>query len=702
MKKYLLFGTALFLAIGSYSQQGKFTKPSGALDTPLDRKDFVEPTGQNRSIFTPEVKKAKTVISSNAKVSAVTSVTATVFTGAMNVLGYLISTERPLHYTYGVNAVSFVSRKSPTYTASSNSNSGTIVGLWSTNLGTTWDETCLWANTNDLARYPQGAIYNPLGNTNINNAYIVGNGPFTSGAGGWGGPTNGHWYASKQITTPGNTTAGSDQQSSYYTGGFLKSHYMSRNSFFTIEGGISRSLGNIVNDPAGTTNVAFGLRGHLLSKGQFNAGSFVWSVDSFIPPVNSRTDGSKVLSTTTPIQAWDEAGVVGYVVTMGSRSGTSIAMRGVQPIVYKTTNGGASWSLLPANDFCDPVNFAGVWDRTYPVNNNTVVTMANFQGTEGWDAAVDMNGQLHLAAMVYGHYYGHPDSLGYRYVFGAEQYSYPENGPFGYPIIYDFYTKPTGGWDYHMVDSMGTEGPSATSGEPGYTDNPWIGTVTAGKYSSDARIQMSRSADGSKLFYSWTEADSGTVGKKWNVYPNINMKGYDLTTNKVSGRFVVTSGVTPIDGLAYFHYMSPRSAPSGTCQTMPFTVSNNSTNDGDSPVDTYFLTGVQLCNSDYLYNPLSPKGLGAGITSANTVNFEVGSYPNPANGATTIMIGLKEASHFEVTIYNSIGQLMDTYRVNGQVGSNPINVDLSNFKAGIYFYNVKVGSSVVTKKMIVQ
>lgn len=700
MKKYLLFGTALLVAVSSYSQNARSSKPTGVLDMPVKKYDFAEPIGQNSNAFVGPVKKIKNVVNANAKTTAIT---ANQFTGSMNVLGYLISTERPLHFTYGINAVSFVARKSSTYTASSNSNSGTIVGHWSTNLGSTWDATCLWTNATNLARYPQGAIYNPLGNTNINNAYFVANGPFTSSAGGWGGATNGHWYASKQITTPGNTTSGTDQQSSFYTGGFLKSHYMSRNSFFAIEGGITRALGNIVNDPAGTTNAAFGLRGHLMSKGQFNAGAFVWSVDSFIPPVNSRTDGSKLIGTTTPIQAWNEAGTIGYVVTMGSRLGASTAMAGYQPIVWKTTNSGASWSLLPANDFADAVNFAGVYDRLDPITTNTAVISCNFQGTEGWDAAVDVNGQLHIAAMTYGHTKSHVDSLGYRYVFGTEQYSYRENGPFGYPIIYDFYTKSTGGWDYHMVDSMGTEGPGTASGDPGYTTNPWFSSATAGtKYSSDARIQMSRSSDGSKLFYSWTESDSTVVGLKWNIYPNICMKGFDITANKVSGRLVVSSGVTNADQQAYWHYMSPRSAASGTCQTMPFTIAYNASNDGDSPVNTYYLSGVQLCNSDYLYNPLSPKGTGAGISSNSAVNYEVANFPNPAKDMTTIMVGLKDASYFEVAIYNSIGQLMNTYKLNGQVGTNEINVDLSNFSSGVYFYNVKVGSSVVTKKLIVQ
>jgi hypothetical protein len=114
------------------------------------------------------------------------------------------------------------------------------------------------------------------------------------------------------------------------------------------------------------------------------------------------------------------------------------------------------------------------------------------------------------------------------------------------------------------------------------------------------------------------------------------------------------------------------------------------------------MSGVQVCPSNFSVNPVSPKGLGAGIKNTAATSYEVMNFPNPAGHATTIVVGLKEASNFEVAIYNSVGQLVDTYRMNGQLGANQINIDLSNYRSGIYFYNVKVGSSVVTKKLVVE
>ncbi|MBP7808171.1 MAG: T9SS type A sorting domain-containing protein [Bacteroidia bacterium] len=691
MKKYLLFGSAFIVAMSAYSQNAKLTKPSGIIQISPKKLDFKEGGSTNSTTFTGPVKKAKPSINSNLKTSAVA---VNPFTGSMNVFGYLVSQSDPLQYNPGVNAVSFVARKSSTYTASSNSNSGTIVGLYSTNLGTTWDETCMWTNATNLARYPNGGIWNPLGNSNINNAYIVGSGPITAGA--W----DGNWYASKQLSVPGTNSPGVDQQSHMDATPTIKKHAMSRYTFATIDGGFARSMATIVNDINNTSsNLGYGLRGAAMVKGQFNAGAFVWSVDSFVPPVNNRTDGSKLIYG-VPIQAWSENGNVGYVVILGSRAGTPPQMSGYQPIVYITTNSGASWSLLPAKDFtCE---FRGLTDRLYPINSNSTIICPNFSGSEGFDATVDMNGQLHLASMVYGHTSTHVDTLNYRNVFGTEQYSYGNTGPFDYPIIYDFYTTLSGGWDYHMVDSMGTEGPSGTSGQPGYGSNPWSDGSGA-KMDLDARIQISRSVDGSKIFYSWTESDSTVAGVKWNIYPDLMMKGYDVTSKMVTPRMNLTMGVANMNSDAYYQYMSNKAVNTTGCFEVPFTIARNSTLNGGIDVDTWYISGAQACPTSFSIAAMSPKqSCITALQDKESLNFEVLNFPNPANAATTIVVGLQNASNFEVVLYNSIGQMVDTYKVNGHVGSNEINIDLSSFNSGIYFYNVKVGNSVVTKKLVIQ
>ncbi len=691
MKKHLLIGTALLVATGAFSQNSARVKPSGIAEIKSRKVDFSETSfSQSSTIFTGPTKQIKHKVNAN-KIAA-----ATIFTGAMNVFSYLYAQSKPLQYNKALNAVSFLSRKSTTYTPSSNNNSGAIVALYSTNLGTTWNETCMWTNATNLGRFPSGGIYNPPGNTNINNAYMVAHGPCTDGT-GWVGV----YYASKPITTPGTTTPGADQQFHDANAPILKKHHYTLWSNRIIDGGLVRGMGMIINDINGTTNITYGPRGTAMLKGMFNAGAFVWSVDSFCPPVNVRSDGSRITNE-YGMQAWNDNGTVGYVVVLGSRSGTGPTMNGFQPIVYVTTNSGTTWSLLPANDFADPCQFKGVNDRMYSLGSTSVVC-ANFNGSEDWDVAVDANGQLHIATMAYGHYSNHVDSLNYRNTFTTEQYSYSHT-PFDHPTIYDFYTKPSGGWDYHIVDSMGTEGPSGTSGQPGYNTNPWAGASATSKMELLARIQMSRTDDGAKLFYSWTESDSTVVGLKWNIYPDINMKGYDVNAKMVTPRMNITSGVTGADQQAYFHFMSSTAVgASSSCVTIPYTITYNATNNGVAAVDTYYLDGIQVCPSNFSVTPMSPKmACVTSVQNNNSVNYQVMSFPNPADKATTIVVGLQEASNFEVALYSPIGQLVDTYKMNGQVGSNEINIDLSNLSSGIYFYNVKVGASVVTKKLVVQ
>ncbi len=688
MNKHLLLGSALLAAISAYPQNGRLAKPTGAVER-IIRTEYNENTNQNSSAVAGPVKQIKHNINPSGKVMA-----ATKFTGSMNVFGYLVSQSKPLTYNKGINTIAFVHRKSATYTPASNGNSGSIVAMIGTGWPSlVWDSTCIWTNTTNLARYPQGGIYNPSGNTNKNNAYVLGMGPVTGGS-GW----LGNWYASKSLNGAGTNAPGTDQQSHLDASPTIKKHAMSRYSFTSIDGGLVRSMATVLNDINGTTNPTYGLRGAAMVKGQFNAGAFVWSVDSFIPPVNTRTDGSALVYG-VPVQAWNEAGTTGYVVMLGSRAGAPIQMSGYQPIVYKTTNSGASWSLIPNNDFTTGW-FKAFTDRAYPITTNSNVIVPNFQGSEGFDVTVDASNSLHFVSMAYGHYSAHVDSLGYRFVFGTEQYSYGNNGPFNYPLIYDWTLKNAGGWSYHVVDSMGTEGPSGTSGQPGYNTNPWSDGSGA-KMDLDARIQVSRSPDGRKLFYSWTESDSVIVGLKWNIYPDIKMKGYDVTVNMMTPRVNVSTGITNADQMSYFHYMSDKALGSSfNCMTIPFTIAHNSTNDGGSAVNAYYLDHAQLCPSSFTVPVMAPVSVG-NVAKAE-VNFDVMNFPNPANGASTIVVGLKEASNFEVAIYNSVGQLMDTYKVNGHIGSNEIHVDLSNFASGVYVYNVKIGKQSVTKKLIVE
>lgn len=629
----------------------------------------------------------------------IASVTANRFTGSTNAYGVLISESKPLQFVTGINAISFIHRKSSTYIPSSNGNSSSIVGMYSTNTGTTWDSTCVWANATNFANNPQGAIYNPFGNTNINNAYMVGCGPLNNGA-GW----IGNWYASKKITTPGNTTPGTDQQalSNLSLPNWMK-HHFSQYSFTAIEGLQVRSIGNIMSDPNGISNVTRGLRGAAMVKGQFNAGAFVWSIDSFIPCIMSRADGSKYLNEKM-IQAWSESGTVGYVVMLGVRCGSGPCSKSYQPIVYKTTNSGSSWTLLPSQDF---TGFKILTDRLYPINTNSTAIVPYFSSNEGIDATVDINSNLHIACTVVGAYSSHNDSLDYTYSYGSEQYnySYSING-FGYPTVYDFYTTSSGGWNCHIVDSIGTEAPV---GPFGSLYNMW-NNGSIGKIDYNARLQMSRTKDGKKIFYSWTESDSMVVGVKWNIYPDIKIRGYDVTINKFTPRVNITQAITTpynADQEAFFHYMSPQAISTGTTSfEVPITISHNPLTDVSLPVDHIYLKGVTMAATSFSLFPWLAFGSGFSTCSTldtpeekqHTNSFEI--IPNPTSSIASISLFSDKIQFAEISIYDHLGRFIENKEVKCGSGLNSIPIDLSAYASGLYLIRVSTASFTETNKIV--
>lgn len=77
------------------------------------------------------------------------------------------------------------------------------------------------------------------------------------------------------------------------------------------------------------------------------------------------------------------------------------------------------------------------------------------------------------------------------------------------------------------------------------------------------------------------------------------------------------------------------------------------------------------------------------------------NYPNPFNPTTTIGFGLKEKSDVKITILNSIGEevavVLDEEKDSGY---HTAKFNAANLSSGVYFYQLKVGDFVATKKML--
>jgi hypothetical protein len=88
-----------------------------------------------------------------------------------------------------------------------------------------------------------------------------------------------------------------------------------------------------------------------------------------------------------------------------------------------------------------------------------------------------------------------------------------------------------------------------------------------------------------------------------------------------------------------------------------------------------------------------------GIKSNSVLDNNVTLYPNPSNGMVSLIATLPGAQNIEMTIHNSLGQVISTSKHTG-ISNNVINFDLSAYSNGVYFVTLNNGQEQVVKRLI--
>ena len=79
--------------------------------------------------------------------------------------------------------------------------------------------------------------------------------------------------------------------------------------------------------------------------------------------------------------------------------------------------------------------------------------------------------------------------------------------------------------------------------------------------------------------------------------------------------------------------------------------------------------------------------------------LEINLFPNPANDATTLVLGSAAHRKTEVTLFNSAGDLVDRiFSGNLSVGTH--NFEIAKQPAGFYIVQIQSGNSVIHRKLI--
>lgn len=87
------------------------------------------------------------------------------------------------------------------------------------------------------------------------------------------------------------------------------------------------------------------------------------------------------------------------------------------------------------------------------------------------------------------------------------------------------------------------------------------------------------------------------------------------------------------------------------------------------------------------------------VTALNETEMKVFIYPNPSNGNFTVNVNGNDAVNSQITIYNSIGQIVYSEQIN----SARTQIDLSKHTSGIYFCRVESKTkSILSEKVFLR
>jgi hypothetical protein len=77
------------------------------------------------------------------------------------------------------------------------------------------------------------------------------------------------------------------------------------------------------------------------------------------------------------------------------------------------------------------------------------------------------------------------------------------------------------------------------------------------------------------------------------------------------------------------------------------------------------------------------------------------NYPNPFNPTTTIRYALPATSYVTLSVFNTLGQQVGTLVHDIQeTGYHEVRFDGGNLASGVYFYRLKTGDFIQTRKML--
>lgn len=674
MRKFTSFGLALLLTFSLASAQNK--QRTERLATPKQWEKVTYDARYDQMMRNQEaLPTAKQIVRDNASVAPSSNgKTATVAPQLLGRSSNGFSILRPEQNQVWVDAASqtavFIHRQDVTIWGGGSIENGKYRYDFSVDGGLNWtnDIGALQTAYTNYGRYPQMTGWNPNGGTNPYEIGLV-----------WNGPNN-------KFPTPG--WIGHNNGYTLLNSGTSTEHYLFDNEPTLLPGGLCQGEPGVfwyVDWMYDGTNI---LDSMYVMKGVYNTTTqdVDWAIHSTLYiPHDYAFDGA--VHAVGPNISFSPDGQTGWIGFLGDL--TEAAAPGGQdsaafaPCFIKSSDGGNTWGApveMNLNNYSwiyDTLRTLWVDSAGNPASDGVATTAFDY------DIVVDGQGNPHMSATVGS---------------GGDGYAIAGTAKF----LGHFYSEDGGAtWD---VDYMA---PILTlRGEIGSPD----------PLTQDNNIQIGIDAAGDRVFFAWVDSDTTLIGfgETANLSPNLRITSKRLTDGYVSCYKHITDGDILWDGKAYFPALSPVvfTKGSGNNHHLPIVMMNLLTGDPAQSVEYYYFGGDAIIfESDYMdYNTFLTMASfdgGCAVVSREEVAPQTAiqlhqSFPNPNSGFATIRFELPAAQNVTMELVNMYGQEVGVLASgNFAAGEHSVEVNTADLAAGIYFYNLRAGEQVLTKKMIV-
>lgn len=531
----------------------------------------------------------------------------------------------------------------------------------------------------DAARYPQGAIYNPEGNTDPANAFMAFFAATMDGSNGgqWGS----YGYGVGNLVNLDDTTKhllSSDLENGYYQG-------------IPTAFAVTRGTGVAIMADAALLDSYTEYMGNIIfMRGVFDPDLGDYEYEEFLH--EAPAGYARYLKI-----AFDPSGQTGYVLWCDGNASIPMLEGWSYPLLLKTEDGGQNWGDVISVNTSGPDGIDGIknwltdemiatlWEEPYPTRDEIMYSTPWFNS----DIGVDAWGNPHIGVSVF--------------IAG------PGLDP-GYIMVEP---ESFGVFDIYSIDDNNEEWQAVNLGSLSTYQGDYIypGSDPLIEYN---RIDVTSSWDGMKMFFTWIE--TRLPGVETNISPDIYARGFDLFNNKITidtsdtGIGGATNVTTFSEAMwqSYFksasYYAIDEGDPGDMTYTIPLVYADMDPQDVTQPVQFKYIQDFSYLDADFILPtgnpPISPVSIKE--PSDKNIALVMQNYPNPFNSNSSIIVTLVNSSDLSLEIYNITGQVVtEIHKGTVAAGSHSFTIDGSALKAGIYFYTITAGTQKVTRKMVI-